>query len=78
MKLLILLLISTPAFAFVEDGGFHPEPCPTQINNQLVQSVSIISNDSIPEKGHYDSNNSHYKWEIRQHWLDGALQREEG
>ena len=50
MKLLILLLISTPAFAFVEDGGFHPEPCPTQINNQLVQSVSIISNDSIPRQ----------------------------
>jgi len=45
MKLLFLLLIGTPAFAFVEDGGFHPEPCPTQINTEVVQSVSLINND---------------------------------
>ena len=47
MKLLLLLLIGTPAFAFVEDGGFHPEPCPTQLNNQLVETVTIIPNDRI-------------------------------
>ena len=45
MKLLFLLLIGTPAFAFVEDGGFHPEPCPTQLNTEVVQSVSLINND---------------------------------
>jgi len=47
MKLLLLLLIGTPAFAFVEDGGFHPEPCPTQLNNQLVESLTIIPNERI-------------------------------
>ena len=44
MKLLFLLLLGTPAFAFVEDGGFHPEPCPTQLNNTVVKSLSITNN----------------------------------
>lgn len=45
MKLLFLFLIGIPAFALVEDGGFHPEPCPTQLNTQVVQSVSLMNND---------------------------------
>ena len=45
MKLLFLLLLGTPAFAFVEDGGFHPEPCPTQLNNTVVKSLSIAKNE---------------------------------
>ncbi len=44
MKLLFLLLLGTPAFAFVEDGGFHPEPCPTQLNITVVKSLSIANN----------------------------------
>jgi len=44
MKLLFLLLLGTPAFAFVEDG-FHPEPCPTQLSNTVVKSLSIAKNE---------------------------------
>ena len=44
-SLILLLLIGTPAFAFVEDGGFHPEPCPTQqIRGTVVKSLSIANN----------------------------------
>ena len=45
MKLLFLLLFGTPAFAFVENGGFHPEPGPTQIDNTVIQSLSMANNE---------------------------------
>ena len=45
MKILPLLLLATPAYAFSE-GGFHPEPCPTQLNSQVVVPVTIVSKET--------------------------------
>jgi len=39
------LLLMLPLLALVEGGGFHPEPCPTQLRLQreagLVNTVTI-------------------------------------
>ena len=40
MKLLLLFVLATPAYALSE-GGFHPEPCPTQLNSQVVVPITI-------------------------------------
>ena len=45
MRILPLLLLSTPVYAFSE-GGFHPEPCPTQLNSQVVVPVTIVSKET--------------------------------
>jgi hypothetical protein len=44
MKLLLLFLLGTPVYALSEDG-FHPEPCPTQLNSQIVVPITIKSNE---------------------------------
>ena len=44
MKLLLLFVLATPAYALSE-GGFHPEPCPTQLNSQVVVPITIKSNE---------------------------------
>ena len=44
-SLILLLLIGTPAFAFVEDGGFLPKPFSAQqIRDTVVKSLSIANN----------------------------------
>ena len=45
MKLLLLFVLATPAYALSE-GGFHPEPCPTQLNSQVVVPITIKSNET--------------------------------
>ena len=51
--LVFCLLLTSPAFAFSEDG-FYTEPCPLEtVNSKLVTSVSIINAEERLENVSY-------------------------